>query len=119
MLAGHVKRKNAPLDAVFRALSDPTRRSLLARLRKGRTSVGALARPFAMSLPAVSKHLRILESAGLVDREVEGRVHWFALRAARLRWAQRWLEVYRSFWEDTLDALGRHLEGSERGRRRP
>jgi DNA-binding transcriptional ArsR family regulator len=81
--------------------------------------VTALAEPFAMSLPAISKHLRVLESARLVVREVEGRVHRCALAPGPLEDAQDWLEYYRTFWEDTLDALGRYVEGAPLRARRP
>jgi DNA-binding transcriptional ArsR family regulator len=105
------------LDRVFHALSDRTRRSLLARLARGPAIVSELARPFAMSLPAVSKHLKVLEDARLVVREVDGRVRRCALAPGPMEDAQRWLEEYRSFWEDTLDALGRYIEGHASARR--
>ena len=96
------------LDRLFHALSDRTRRSLLARLARGPAMVTELAAPFAMSLPAVSKHLRVLEAARLVAREVDGRVHRCSLAPAPLRDVERWVEFYRSFWEDTVGAyLGR------------
>lgn len=103
------------LDAVFRALGDRTRRRLLARLAEGACSVSELAEPFAMSLPAVSKHIKVLEGAGLVDRTVDGRVHQCALQAGPLRSAQAFVETYRVFWEDTLGALARYVEGMEDG----
>ncbi len=106
------------LDQVFHALSDRTRRSLLARLARGPAMVSELAKPFAMSLPAVSKHVRVLEAARLVVREVDGRVHHCSLAAGPLRDAERWLDDYRSFWEHTLDALGRYAEGYPQAKRR-
>jgi DNA-binding transcriptional ArsR family regulator len=93
------------LDATFTALADPTRRDILARLSRGETSVGELAEPYAMSLNAVSKHLKTLEKAQLVTRRVEGRVHHIRLNPAPLRSATEWLEVYRTFWDGRLDAL--------------
>jgi DNA-binding transcriptional ArsR family regulator len=100
------------LDVVFHALSDRTRRSLLSRLAHGPAMVTELAKPFAMSLPAVSKHLRVLEAARLVVREVDGRIHRCSLSASPLRDVGCWVEDYRPFWEETLDALGRYVESS-------
>lgn len=79
--------------------------------------VTELAAPFAMSLPAVSKHVRVLEAARLVVREVDGRVHRVSLAPGPLREVERWVEHYRSFWEETLDALGRYVEGEPARRR--
>ena len=109
------------LDRLFHALSDRTRRSILARLARGPAMVTELAEPFAMSLPAVSKHLRVLEGARLVSREIDGRVHRCSLAPGPLRDVERWVEYYRSFWEDTLDALGRYVEEdrSPRSRNKP
>jgi DNA-binding transcriptional ArsR family regulator len=97
------------LDAVFRALSDRTRRALLARLSRGPALVGELAAPFDMSLPAISRHIRVLEDAKLLARTVDGRVHRCALAIAPLQDADRWLDQYRTFWSETLDALERHV----------
>jgi DNA-binding transcriptional ArsR family regulator len=96
------------LDCVFHALADRTRRTLLARLTAGPASVGALAVPFAMSRIAVSKHIKVLEDAGLVTRAVDGRVHRCALSVAPLQGARVWIDGYRAFWDETLDALARH-----------
>jgi len=98
------------LDAVFSALSDPTRRRILARLSKGPASVGEIAEPFAMSLPAISKHLRVLEQAGLLRRERDGRVHHISLDARPLEPAGRFIERYRAFWDRTLEELALYLE---------
>ena len=97
------------LDAVFHALSDRTRRSVLARLAQGPAMIGELAEPFDISLPAVSRHIRVLEDAKLVVRAVEGRAHTCSLAAEPLQDADRWLNFYREFWGDTLDALERHV----------
>src|SRR5438046_1580280 len=97
---------HSPLDATFSALSDPTRRAILARLAKSDWTVGQLARPFAMSLPAVSKHVKVLEAAGLVARERDGRVHRCRFLPGPMRSAAEWIAHYREFWEDRLDALG-------------
>lgn len=100
-----VAYQSAALDAVFHALADPTRRAMLHRLAGGERSVGELARPFRMSLAAASKHLKVLEGAGLVRRRVAGRIHWCRLEARRLEQARRWLAFYERFWTDRLDAL--------------
>jgi DNA-binding transcriptional ArsR family regulator len=98
------------LDAVFHALGDRTRRALLARLTRTPAMITELARPFAMSLPAVSRHVRVLEQAGLIVRTVDGRVHRCALNAAPLGSAAEWLRHYRRFWERNLDSLARYVE---------
>jgi DNA-binding transcriptional ArsR family regulator len=98
------------LDRLFHALSHRTRRALLRRLEAGPAMVTELAEPFRMSLPAVSKHLRVLEAATLIERHVDGRVHRCALNAAPLEEAERWLERYRIFWSDRLTALTRYVE---------
>jgi DNA-binding transcriptional ArsR family regulator len=108
-----VNYSGAPLDSTFAALSDATRRGILARLaRQGETSVSELAAPYKMSLPAVSKHLRVLEHAGLVARQKNGRVHRCRLRAEPMKDAAAWIEHYRRFWETQLDSLARYLEDS-------
>jgi DNA-binding transcriptional ArsR family regulator len=107
------------LDQTFAALADPTRRQILARLRRGPVNVGVLAEPFDMSLAAVSKHLGVLERAGLIHRETHGRERLCHLRARPLRAASAWTETYRSFWEERLDALDAHPRTRRRrGRRR-
>jgi len=109
------------LDRVLHALSDRTRRALLRRLAAGEAMVTELAEPFAMSRIAVSKHLRVLEAAGLISRCVEGRIHRCSIRPEPLREVERWLSDYRTFWTDKLEALARFAEGSEaaeRARRR-
>jgi DNA-binding transcriptional ArsR family regulator len=98
------------LDAVFSALADPTRRRILLRLREGTASITELAEPFDMTLPAVSKHLRVLERAKLVRRERDGWYHRCHLEAAPLGEAASFLERWRSFWEGTLDQLAAHVE---------
>jgi DNA-binding transcriptional ArsR family regulator len=98
------------LDSVFGALSDATRRAILEELAHGERTVGDLARPFEISRPAISKHLRVLERAGLVQRTPEGRISRCALDASPLREAADWVDRYRDFWERQLDALARYLE---------
>ena len=98
------------LDAVFHALSHRARRALMTRLAKGPATITQLAAPFRMSLPAVSQHIRVLEHAGLVTREVDGRIHQCNLRALPLKSAQAWLQHYRPFWQQTLDSLASYLE---------
>jgi len=101
------------LDATFGALSDPTRRAILARLSQGESTVKELAAPFDMSLPAVSKHIRILESAGLLKREIDGRVHRCTLDADPLKDAAAFIEHYRRFWDGQFDALQKFLESTK------
>ena len=98
------------LDSVFSALADPTRRGVLAALASGRRPVTLLAHPFELSLPGFMKHLRILEDAGLVEREKQGRVVTCTLSAEPLRNAAEWIAFYQQFWEARLDALSRYLE---------
>jgi DNA-binding transcriptional ArsR family regulator len=104
------------MDAVFGALSDRTRRAILARLAHGPATAGELAHPHAMSLPAVSRHLKVLERARLIRREVDGRVHRIELDGRALEDVGRWLDHYRAFWEGRLDALARFAE--QEGRKR-
>ncbi len=98
------------LDLIFRALGDQTRRALLARLADKPAMVTELAQPFAMSLPAVSRHIRVLEKAGLLARAIDGRVHHCSLSATPLKNIEKWLSQYRRFWEGTLDLLARYVE---------
>jgi DNA-binding transcriptional ArsR family regulator len=111
------------LDAVFGALADPTRRAILARLTEGDASVSELAAPFAMSQPAVSRHLKVLEQAGLISRSRQATVRLSHLRAEPLRDATQWLAGYREFWGESLDRLDELLaslkddpEGAHHGR---
>lgn len=98
------------LSATFSALSDPTRRAILARLATGETTVTELAEPFEMSMPAISKHLKVLERAGLITRGREAQWRPCKLEASRLKEASDWLERYRQFWEQSLDRLESYLE---------
>lgn len=99
------------LDRLFSALSDPTRRAILARLAaEGEATISDLARPFAMSLPGISKHVRVLEGAGLLERRVSGREHRCRLQPRPLKDAVDWLAEYREYWEGQLDALGHYLD---------
>jgi DNA-binding transcriptional ArsR family regulator len=98
-----------PLSATFAALADPTRRAILARLARGEASVGELAEPFAMSLPAVSKHLKVLERAGLIERTRRAQVRPCHLSPRPLQQANTWLEDYRTLWEERLDRLEDYL----------
>ena len=93
------------LDQIFFALSDSTRRGILARLAEGTTTIGELAKPYAISSPAISRHMRILEQAGLVDRRKSGRQHHCSLSPEGLQSAEDWINYYRKFWETRLDAL--------------
>ena len=105
-----VKYASRTLDKTFAALADPTRRQILAHLAHGDRRVTDLARPHDMSLPAVSKHLRVLEKAGLLRRRRHGRVHEMQLDAKPLKKAAQWVEEYRRFWEGSLDRLAAYLE---------
>jgi len=105
-----VKSESTVLDATFAALSDPTRRAILGRLAQGETSIGRLAEPFRMSLPAISKHLSVLERAGLVRRRRTGRVRRVSLTPRPMRAAADWIERYRRYWELQFDQLARYLE---------
>jgi DNA-binding transcriptional ArsR family regulator len=98
------------LDRTFAALADPTRRAILARLSAGEASVTELAQPFAMSLPAVSKHLKVLERAGLIARGRERQRRPARLEAGPLKEADEWIERYREFWEESYDRLEEYLE---------
>jgi len=100
-----IQTHNPRLDHVYAAIADPTRRAILSVLARGDANVGALAHRFPISLNGVSKHVKVLERAGLVERTVHGREHRLSLQAAPLRDAARWLDHYRKFWEDRLDAL--------------
>lgn len=108
-----VNDSSTTLDAAFAALADPTRRAILVRLARQGATVGELAEPFDMSLPAVSKHLRVLERAGLIERRVDGRTHRLGIVPGPLRTVEQWLSEHRTFWEQRLDALARYLEGTE------
>jgi DNA-binding transcriptional ArsR family regulator len=105
-----VKHESPLLDRTFAALADPTRRSILANLTEGERCVTDLAKPHRMSLPAISKHLRVLEKAGLVRRKRDGRVHRLKLEAKPMQEAQQWIEEYRRFWEESLDRLDTYLK---------
>lgn len=109
----------AHLDAVFHALSDGTRRQMLRRLADGEHSVGELATPFKMSFAGASKHVRVLERAGLVRRRIAGRVHYCRLEASRMREAQEWLRYYERFWTDRLDVLESLLRAEDEANSKP
>lgn len=99
------------LDLVFGALAHATRRAILARLTREAATVGELAEPFDVSRPAISKHLRVLEEAGLVERTPDGRTSRCELDAEPMREAAEWVERYRVFWDARLDSLARYVEG--------
>jgi DNA-binding transcriptional ArsR family regulator len=103
------------LDRTFAALSDPTRRAILARLADGEATVTEVAAPFAVSLPAISKHLKVLEHAGLITRGRDAQWRPCRLKAAPLEDAADWLERYRQFWEGSLDRLDEHLRQIQKG----
>ena len=103
------KAASATLNDVFGALSDPTRRAMLVRLARGECSVTALSAPFRVSAPAISKHLRVLQRAGLIDRRKAGRVHYCRIRAGAFAIAGDWIAEQQAFWERQLESLARHL----------
>ena len=118
MTASKQRAMPADLNGTFAALADPTRRAILARLARGEASVGDLARPFDISLPAISRHLRVLERARLIDRRADAQRRVCRLRAQPLRAAATWIERYRDFWEERLDDLAALLEEPSPKRRR-
>lgn len=102
-----------PLSATFAALADPTRRAILARLADGEASVTDLGKPFKMSLPAISKHLKVLEGAGLITRGRDAQWRPCQLKVEPLKDAAGWIEQYRRFWDESLDRLGEYLHESQ------
>ena len=104
-----------PLSLTLSALADPTRRAIVARLAQGEATVSELAAPFAMSMPAVSKHLRVLEQAGLVEQGREAQFRPRRLRPDPLRDLAGWLERYRSYWDESLDRLDGYLREVQQG----
>ncbi len=104
------KLRSDDVESVLRALSNPGRRALVERLKRGPAPVTELARALGLSLPMVSKHLKALQSAGLIDRSVRGRTHLCTLNSEPLRTLADWLGTYQGFWQDQLAALARHVE---------
>ena len=109
-----VERNTELLDAIFHALSDPTRRAILNGLARGPRNVGDLAAPFDMSLAAASKHIKVLEKAGLVKRSVQGRTHVCRLDALPMHAGVEWMRHYEKFWNQQLDSLEAILEAEDR-----
>ena len=108
-----VNNQTETLNATFAALADPTRRAILTRLSQGESSVTALAEPFQVSLPAISKQLRVLERAGLLVQEKDGRVRRCRLEAGPMKQAVDWIAQYRRFWDQQLESLASYLEDVE------
>ena len=108
-----VKSNDTRLNSIFHALSDPTRRAILHEVASGERTVGEVARPYAMSLAAVSKHLNVLETADLIKRERRGPHQIVHLQPLAMREAEHWLRYYESFWNDRLNVLQTQLEGEE------
>jgi DNA-binding transcriptional ArsR family regulator len=106
------------LSVTFAALADPTRRAILARLARGEASVTELAKPFDMTLPAISKHLKVLERAGLIERGREAQWRPCRLKAAPLKDAAAWVERYRRFWEESFDRLDQYLKEIQKEKKR-
>ncbi len=109
-----VLQQHLNLDSVFRALGDPTRRAMLRSLAAGERNIGELAAPFRMSFAAASKHVRVLERAGLVRRRIQGRAHICCLDTAPLKAADEWLRFYERYWTDRLDVLDALLQAEDR-----
>lgn len=114
-----VDRNADRLDAVFHALADPTRRAMLRSLAAQAQTVGELAAPFEMSLAAASKHIKVLENAGLVHREVQGRTHLCSLDPGPMHAGMEWMRHYERFWNRRLDTLAELLEAEDRAARKP
>src|SRR3982074_317548 len=113
-MLNHMVEQHPHLDAVFHALADPTRRAMLGQLAERELTTGELAPPFSTSLAGAWKHVRVLENAGLVAREIRGRTHLCRLQAARLAEADAWLKNYERFWNDRLDTLDAILREEDR-----
>lgn len=111
--------KSSDLDQTFSALSDPTRRAILARLTLGEASVGELAGPFDISLPAISRHLKVLEAAKLIERQKDAQFRRCSLHASPLRDAADWISLYKEFWEDQLDSLAGYLNEMNKTEAKP
>lgn len=107
------------LDATFHALADPTRRGILEQLSRGQTRVTDLARPYRISLPAVSKHLRVLEDAGLVIRSRVGREHRIRIDPQPIQRARDWISLYADVWQEQFDALDAYLKEAQRAKQGP
>jgi DNA-binding transcriptional ArsR family regulator len=114
-----VEHSAATLDVTYAALADPTRRAILLRLRQAEARVTDIARPFPISLAAVSRHIGVLENAGLVRREIRGRDHYLHAEPERLTQAERWITEYTAFWNRRADALVAHLQARQANREDP
>jgi DNA-binding transcriptional ArsR family regulator len=114
-----VLHSSATLDGVFHALADPTRRGMLRSLARRERNIGELAAPYRMSLAAASKHVRVLESAGLVRRRIQGRTHVCRIEPSPLAKAEEWLRFYERFWTERLDALNALLTAEDRATSSP
>jgi DNA-binding transcriptional ArsR family regulator len=114
--SGNAKMNSASLDVVFGALSNPTRRTIIAKLANGESSVTELAEPFEMSLPAITKHLDVLEQARIITRVKKGRVHLCRIQPERLEKAAGWIRSYEAMWNRQLDSLSGYLETSREKR---
>ena len=118
-MLNHMVEHSARLDSVFHALSDPTRRAMLGQLAERELTIGELATPFRMSFAGASKHVRVLETAGLVTRTIRGRTHLCRLQAARLAEADAWLRRYERFWNENLDRLEALLRAEDEAKPKP
>jgi DNA-binding transcriptional ArsR family regulator len=114
-----VEQSSIPLDGVFRALADPTRRAMLRTLAAGERPIGELGAPFRMSFAAASKHVRVLEGAGLVRRRIQGRRHLCRIQPAPLAAADKWLHFYRRLWTEQLNRLDSLLQAADHPKSNP
>jgi len=105
LISKNIDDEDSQLTQVFSAISDPTRRRIMTLLTRDRQTVVGLAKNFSMSLPAVSKHIKILEKSGLISRHIVGRTHYLQIEATPLKQASNWIEFYEQFWNEQLDAL--------------
>ena len=115
-MLNHMVEHSAHLDVVFHALADPTRRAMLGHLAERELTIGELATPFSMSFAGASKHVRVLENAGLVTRTIQGRTHLCRLQAALLAEANAWLRRYERFWNEKLDTLEALLRAEDKAK---
>ena len=115
-MLNHMVEHSAHLDVVFHALADPTRRAMLGHLAERELTIGELGTPFSMSFAGASKHVRVLENAGLVTRTIQGRTHLCRLQAARLAEANAWLRRYERFWNEKLDTLEALLRAEDKAK---
>jgi len=119
LIYNHMVNNSPGLDAVFAALSDPTRRRIVERLARGQLTVGEIASEFSISQPAISKHIKVLERSGLLEREVDGRVHHCRLEPKAMQPASTWIDEQRRYWNAAFERLDAYFERSSERKTRP